>query len=321
MNNGQTGKIIPFPGVEYRLLEKGAECLQAGEVDRAIEWLEEADKFNDSDPEIAGALTAAYCKKGHFRKAKDSAKRLFEQRQDFESMGIYLSILLELHEYKTAQTLLTMMMETRAIPPGRVSQYEALAELLGTLLKRGKNSVPKHGLFDGDIQEIIGRVKNLAPAEVDFYLDEIREYLQEEEGHHPFIKTLICNLLLEGGKKDLFMVRKYGQEMSFDPTHAYFVTESPFAGKVREEIRNLAEMENPGLAEYARILADRFFFQIYPFESRFEDESLWAMAFLAVARQYLNIPASRRCAPECGEEPEEEIRFILQVEKDFPAVD
>src|SRR5690606_10267792 len=160
MDKKEEKKVIPFPQLDQRLLNKGRDLLEQGQVEEALELLLEAENLNDENPEILYTLTAAYIKQGDFRRAREKVERLLNEGigDYFMAVEMYIPILFQLHEYKKIYQLITMLLEEGVLPEEKQIQYEDLKALCERLEEETRNRRKKPAqlfhLFEGNIEQI-----------------------------------------------------------------------------------------------------------------------------------------------------------------------
>lgn len=284
-------KVIPFPQLELRLLNKGRNCLEEGNVSEAIEYLEEAKRIDDENADILYTLTIAYVQQGNFTKAKQILEEMmrFGIGEYFDVVELYVTVLFQLHEYKKINTLLTMLLDEEQIPSHKVEQYTELLQLSEKLAKEMKIKQQRNpkDLFKGDFQRVIQNIMELDLEDIYTYLQEIERFLQNEL-EDPFIKTIIINALKEKGFEHEIQVNKFGKRINLNPAQYFSVQAVPFSLEVKQYIKEALSDDNPSLLENAITLCENFFFAIYPLEKEFQNPLQWALAIISITASYFS---------------------------------
>jgi len=322
-NKKNDRNVIPLPQLEQRLLVKGRDLLEHGDLEEALQLLLQAEKMDDNNPEILYTLIAAYIKKGDYKRAKIIVERLLNEGigDYFHAVEIYIPILFHLDEYKKIVQLITLLSEEDILPIDKRKQYEDLKQLCERIDQEvkyeGRKESKFEGLLEGNLEQITRRISSLDKDDIHFYLEDIKEYLIKEE-MSPFIKTLLFSSLLDLSYMEPVKVRKYGREVDVIPGKYDRVGDVPFYTNVRQKISRILENDNPILKDFAITICDHFFFYIYPLEADFSGEDTWAEAFMIMAKSYLNqnfeeAPSEK----EDSSELKNAIEFIQIVEQNF----
>ena len=318
--------VIPFPQLELRLLNKGRLCLEEGNVKEAIEYLEEAKRIDDENPEILFTLTIAYVQQGNFSNAKLILEEMmrFGIGDYFEVVELYVTVLFQLHEYKKINTLLTMLLDEEQIPEHKLDQYRELLQLSQKLAdeqKKKTNRDPKE-LFKGDFQKVLQNILELDLEDVHTFIHEIESFLRDDS-KDAFVKTMIINALKEKGFERKIQVRKFNKSITLNPSSYFSVQDVPFSREVKQYIEKALRDDNPSLLENALTLCENFFFAIYPLEKEMTNPLQWAIAILAITASYFDqnleeMAFIKTNAAHISEaEVEEAKAFVLHVEEHF----
>src|SRR5690606_39227335 len=111
-------KIILFPDLEKRLLEKGLESLQQNKFTEAIDYFENAIEIEPESSEIHIGLVLAYFESGELHKAKERANYMLQSGigDYIQVIDLYLMILVQLHQYDEIIATIEVLLEEREIP-------------------------------------------------------------------------------------------------------------------------------------------------------------------------------------------------------------
>lgn len=321
------GKVIPFPQLDLRLLKKGKDHLGEGHIQEAIEFLEQASEINDENPDILYTLTAAYIKQGSMHQAKSIIEKMLRMGigNYFETIEIYISILFQLHEYKTIEQMITLLIDEHQIPFDKMDQYQELLRLCERMSSEAAHS--SHDLpedpFKGDVSQIIQNLSLMDLGDLRAFEDEINDYLADEK-QSPIVKTVLLNMLIEKHFDEPVKVVKFGKEVLFNPLDYPPTNEVEILKSIKDRIIQRFDNENPTMVEYAVTLCERFFFNIYPLEQDFQNAEIWTEAIIEVVKLYIDgINYQEDANNALSNEKESEqplqdaIQFILEVEQNL----
>jgi tetratricopeptide (TPR) repeat protein len=333
--------IIFFPGIEERLLAEGLESLQNKKFSEAIQLLEEAKQLDDDNDDILVGLVLAYFEAGNYPKAKVLAKEILHKGigDYFQAVELYLSVLLQLHEYQEIVSTIEALLDEKEIPPDRLQHFL-------TILQFGKKMAENHMSNVGHYEhkrpvemeardkkdKPIGEkalnllalktlneqmlvVSGLAEKNVRPYLKELEEYLLSDEGN-PFLKTILLTLLKEQEIAQEVGIKKFSNEQMVTPTLLPEIKEQPKMIEVKLLLEKRLESNDPVLFTNISDMVERIFFISYPFDLEPENTGAWAAAFHYLVQVYLGRePEITVLANEYGAMAEEITEAIKQIER------
>ncbi|MBT2656851.1 tetratricopeptide repeat protein [Bacillus sp. ISL-18] len=319
--------IIFFPGLDKRLADKGLERLEKKKFHEAIPLLEEARELDPDNENILIGLVLAYFEAGAFKKAKILANEMLLKGigDYFQMVDLYLTVLIQLHEYREIVTTIEALLDEREIPPEKHDHFLTILQFSRRMAEGHDRQdaeqeeedleLPALNLLSIDnINEQMLTIANLADKNIRPYLEELADYLKSEAGH-PFIKTIVLNLLKEQEINRDIIVEKFACKKQFSPIQLPDVREQPKMLEVKALLAKQVESKNPGLYENAINMVDRLFFICYPFELEPNSSEAWAAAFDMLAQEYLGMdPEFDEIAGDYGAEPSEIEKAREQIE-------
>ncbi|PFO03531.1 hypothetical protein COJ85_12810 [Bacillus sp. AFS076308] len=318
--------IIYFPGLDKRLTDKGLESLEKKKFHEAIPLLEEARELDPDNENILIGLVLAYFEAGAFKKAKVLANEMLLKGigDYFQMVDLYLTVLIQLHEYREIVATIEALLDEKEIPPEKHDHFLTILQF-SRRMAEGREQQDNEQEEDSevsalnlleidDINEQMIIVANLADKNIRPYLDEITNYLKFEAGH-PFIKTLVLNLLKEQEINRELIVKKFAIEKKVIPIKLPEVREQPKMLAVKALLAEHLESNNPGLYENALSIVERTFLISYPFELEPNSAEAWAAAYDMLVQEYLGMDAEiSKIARNYGAEPVEIENARVQIE-------
>ncbi|MEH7354293.1 tetratricopeptide repeat protein [Neobacillus drentensis] len=319
--------VVYFPGLEKRLTDKGLESLEQKKFKDAITFLEEARDLDQDNDDILIGLVLAYFEAGSFKKAKVLAKEMLLKGigDYFQMVDLYLTVLIQLHEYQEIVSTIEVLLEEKEIPTEKHDHFLTILQFSRRMAENRQSEeeiepeVQNLNLLSkNNLNEQMLVVAGLAEKNIRPYLDEIADYLKAETGH-PFLKTMLLTLLKEQEINKELVVRKFFKENTFIPTELPEVRVQPQMMAVKDLLEDRLESNNPGLFENTIGMVERTFFISYPFDLEPENPWAWAAAFHLLAQEYLGIDHEiSKIASEYGAgivEIEQAMAQIKEIEK------
>lgn len=324
--------VILFPGLEKRLLEKGLDYLKQQKYRDAIHFLEQALDHDPENSDVYVGLVLANYEAGNTHQAKEMvAKMLRSGMGDYiQVIDMYLMILVQLNEYNEVVTTIEALLEEREIPADKHEHFITMLEFGRRMLNGETEMEPVESFEEEPVEEELNLfdyknpndqvmvAASLAKMNIRPYIIKIREYVGSEDGH-PFLKTMLLNILKEQEYAEETHVLKFGWAESLIPAKLPelkdFIENSGVIQLLSREIEN----DDPVLFENVQSLVDRYFFLIYPFKLPIGQSSAWAAACHSIANEYYGFNDSLESFAEIYnshfEETEQVLGFIRKLEE------
>jgi tetratricopeptide (TPR) repeat protein len=293
--------IIFFPGLEKRLTDRGLESLQNKKFTEAINFLEEARALSPDDHDILIGLVLAYFEASSYQKAKVLANEMLLKGigDYFHLVDLYLSILIQLHEYEEIVITVEALLEEKEIPPEKHDHFSTILQFSKRMAEQEPpsqdESLPEEENIKGlnlfslhSLNEQMLAVSSLAEKNIRPYISEITDFLTAETGH-PFLKTMLLILLKEQEYEKEIAVQKFGMESNVIPTLLPEIKFQPRMQEIKTLLKNCLEQSNPVLFENIIGMVERIFFISYPFELEPKNSEAWAAAFQFLVLDYMGL--------------------------------
>lgn len=321
--------VIFFPGFEKRLISKGIENLHNKKFSDAIDLLELAREYDPDNDEILIGLVMAYFEASAFEKAREIAKEILLKGVGdyFQMVDLYLTVLIQLHEYEEIITTIELLLDEKEVPPDKFDHFLTILQFSKKMLQnpapaverkqqKEENNPQKLNLFSlNGVNEQMLLVSNLAEKNIRPYFQEIAEYLRAKTGNF-FLKTILLTLLKEQEIDSPVTVNKFEVRKNVIPVKLPEVRQQPKMLEVKAALENHLESRNPVLYQNIITLVERIFFISYPMELEPANAFAWAAAFHFLAEEYHGFQSEiAEVAKEYEVEPEEMEQAIRQVER------
>ncbi|PKR82823.1 hydrolase [Heyndrickxia camelliae] len=277
--------VIYFPGLPQRLLTMGIEQLENKNFEASAKLLMEAKELSPDSAEIETALLVAFFEMGNYLDAKSLCEDMLNRGigEYFEIIDIYLMVLIQLKEYKIAAETINALIEEKEVPHDKLEHYEKLLQFsqkrsdteIQNLLTNQENDKI---LTSTNIQDQILEIAGLMNVNIHPYVGELTDRLSDSK-QHPFIQTMILNLLKEHGIEKKVLIEKFHYKNEVVPTEIPALFETPFYMELMEELQKRLEQENPSMYEQIKTILDKHFFLLYPFELKPANVKMWMAGY------------------------------------------
>nr|WP_263325525.1 tetratricopeptide repeat protein [Neobacillus sp. Marseille-Q6967] len=320
--------IVFFPGIEKRLADKGLESLQNKRFQEAIKLLEEAKEHDPENSDVLVGLVLAYFEAAAYPKAKALASEMLLKGigDYFQMVDLYLTILIQLHEYQEIVTTIEALLDEKEIPPEKHDHFLTILQFSRRMADNkhpeqdeDEPEQPKNKRLNllnlASLNEQLLTISSLAEKNIRPYIEEIKEYLTSESGH-PFLKTMLLTLLKEQEYDKQIKVNKFNMEVTTVPIELPDVQRQPRTNQVVKLLEDQLESSDPILFENIKSMAERIFFISYPFNLMPDETPAWAAAFHLLAQDYFGIePDLTEISTEYRVSPENIEHAINQIRK------
>ncbi|WP_421380279.1 tetratricopeptide repeat protein [Bacillus salacetis] len=303
MNKGsKDNKIVYFPQLKERLFEKGIDLLQSSHLDQAVHLFEQAYEMEPSDGEVGSALVLALYENKQYGRAKEICKELLLEGQGdyFKVVELYLMILIQLNEHKEVVNTISALFDEKEVPFEKEEHFGKLLSFSKRVLEGKEAPAPEQtpGPIEGDkvlegkdLQEQTFILADLVNRNVRPYLPELLAVLRDGEAH-PFIQTMIVNVLREHGFNEEVQVKKFGKDLTCTPASLEEVFQTAFYFDVVKRIEDLIAQRNPTLLEQVTETFTRHSFLLYPIEPGWKAEQMALAYLIYVLELYGENPAA-----------------------------
>lgn len=290
--------IFLFPNVDKLLMEKGLDKLKAKRFPEAIKFLENALELDQDNEEIALGLIIAYFEAGNLLAGKALAQESLHKGfgDYFQLIDIYIMILLQLNEYEEIVSTIQALIDEREIPLEKLDNFTKILEFSKRKLASEYSKANQYPIEHVDVKEFnlsqydnlndqFLAIASLAHANVRVYLSGIKEYLQLKDGH-PFLKTMLLQLLKEQEVNEDMTLVKFNQTNSINPVHLVPIDSFLESPDITIILKQEIEHENPTLYESIKAIINRHSFLLFPIERYPQNPSIWAAAYHFIALEY-----------------------------------
>ncbi|MFG6493969.1 hypothetical protein P8610_01295 [Fictibacillus sp. UD] len=323
-------KIIRFPNLNGRLLEKGMDSLKNKKYDEALSCFEQLLHSDPMHSQGNLGLVLSLVELGRLHEAKMRCDRMLKEGigEYYDVLQIYLSILVQLSEYITVVSVIEAVLEEQKIPADKAETFYQLLQFSRKVIEQeGVPEVKKdpeptvnpnpdfQALKEmlsserADSQWIaVQQLKRLGP---EMTVPMFESFLVDEK-KHPAVKSLILQYLKENQINKTVKVEKYGQTDEIDIAKLPELNEHPFYKEVKTLIQDELEQENPSLLDIALAVWKDYTLALYPFSPKPENKLLWYEASV--------LAASILCGIEEEIENEEEelqnaVKLLVELER------
>ncbi|WP_102691168.1 DUF3196 family protein [Rummeliibacillus pycnus] len=271
--------VIVFPGTIERLIAEGQRFAENYQYDKAVVSFREALQYTEGDESLLSVYAFALYETRNFQEAKIICEKLLAigPQLYIETMELYLTILMELKEFKQVETLIDSLLEENVIPPESQDKFIRIRGLNATIADKQDQEVSDQLDIDEayeqfEVDQFFSQTNlqqmqqmqairdvNIRP------LQELLVAIIEDKRAHPMIQSFALYLLVQQEIDIEVQVKKFDKERTVNPSKLQFPDEMPVAKQVLKLVESALEQE-PSTLEMVQYLLARHMFVTYPFE-------------------------------------------------------
>jgi tetratricopeptide (TPR) repeat protein len=320
MSSKHSGKVVSFPHLKRRIIEKAASLMENKRYHEALPLFQQAVGLDEENPELLIGLIMCLFETGELKEAKGHCKRmLYEGIGDYYNvLQIYMMILIQEGAYDEGYETLSAVLQEQRLPAEHTEHFYKLYEFFKIRASgddvAGESEEERWKSFQhASVNDQMDMIRSLKGADIKRYLSFCRNILKNEQ-IHPIVKTLTARWILQEELSITAEVTKFNRHLTIDLPYLQSVVQHTFIQEVEETIEQHIGQLNPTLLQVAQELWHRHLFMLFPFLPEPMDAITWASAVHYVAMNMQGLHSSIEYIMELyGVGEKELIRAIQKV--------
>ncbi|MER2106316.1 MAG: DUF3196 domain-containing protein [Solibacillus sp.] len=274
----QNGKIILFPGTIERLIEQANRYIDQQQFTQANELFEQVYEHIVDDEIHLSVYTYSLYETKDFQRAREVAEQLLAIGPTlyFEAMELYLTICMQLREFKQVEKMIESLLEEGVIPEEQIEKFERLKELNADIAdnkqmqedmkyaEEQEDELDVSVFLAQPVEQQLLFVQGLMERNIRPLTAKIVSIIEQEETH-PFIQSLLLVLLVEQQVAVELTVQKFGRTESVNPAQLELPTKLAQFQEISAYVLEKLEQE-PSILELVQYLIAKHAIVTYPFE-------------------------------------------------------
>lgn len=290
--------VVIFPGTSERLIAQAHEYVENYQYDLANNCFAEALKYTEGDEMTLSMYAYSLYEAKSYEKAKEICEQLLNigTTMYLEIMELYLTICMQLKQFKQVEKIISSLLEEEAIPSDQIEKFERLkdlnANIAGNMEKQEdieslESPFNKENLELGNFLSLttdkqLNYIHDLTNVNIRPIIPQLKAIVENEKTH-PFIKSLVLILLVEQDVNENLVVKKFGKQMNVNPFKLELPTNLPQFKEISTIIREKLEQE-PSTLEMVELLIAKHAIVLYPFEWLAYDAEDVALGYIDYVR-------------------------------------
>lgn len=283
-----------FPGTIERLFSQAHSYAENYQYELANEAFEEALKYGEGDEMTLSVYAYSLYEVKDFERAKVICEKLLAigPSMYFEVMELYLTISMQLRQFKQVEKIIESLLEEDAIPPDQLEKFKRLKSLNAEIAENKQyqeqsfTTEPSNDEEGFLLEQFLAEPPNkqlmavheLTVANVRPIAQSLKQIIEHEDTH-PFIKSLLLILLVEQEVAMEVSVHKFGETQIVNPAELQLPTRLPHFQNVSAIIMRELEQE-PSTLELVQYLISKHAIVTYPFEWLQYDDADVAISYI-----------------------------------------
>lgn len=126
----KNAKIIPFPHLKDRLVEKGMSSLKEKKYQEALELFSEAMKYDDTESDLHLGMAICFLELGELEEAESVCEKMLKEGYGhyFTVLQVYMTILIQLKKYEEVKSTIEAVLEENQLPAESAEQFYKLLD-------------------------------------------------------------------------------------------------------------------------------------------------------------------------------------------------
>lgn len=333
MTEKENGRIVPFPGLEARILDKGIALLKEENYHEALPLFEQLTEMQPSHPQAVHGMAVCHVELGSYDRAEELTERML--RKDignyYDVLKLHVSVLIQQRRYQKVTELLQAVMEEDDQIPTSVRQ--TLNQLSLFARKRLEEGPAESGepeadgsinpstfteppAIKGDTQQQWDLARQALTQTAFSLPSAITDFLRSKAGD-PLVKSYIINGLHEKQIEGEIEVLKLDQTLKLNLAHDELFYQT-FSEDVKGALNRLLDSENPSLLQQTLQLWEHFVLTAYPYPLPVQNPEVWAEALTVYAHRMMGLTDAPNMVLEDLHTPEDErieaLKFLESIE-------
>ncbi|MFC3883114.1 tetratricopeptide repeat protein [Bacillus songklensis] len=313
MSSKDLGKVVSFPNLKRRIIEKATSLMEVKKYHEALPLFHQAVELDEENPELLIGLIMCLFEVGELKEAKRRCKGMLHQGigDYYNVLQIYMMVLIQDGAYDEGYETLSAVLQEQRLPAEHAEHFYKLYEFFKIRTSGddvvGESEEERWESFRrATLNHQMDMIRSLKGADIKRYVSFCRKILKEEQ-IHPIVKTLIARWILQEELNITAELTKFNRHLTIDLPYLQSVVQHTFIQEVEKTIEQHIGQLNPTLLQVAQELWHRHLFMLFPFLPEPMDAITWASAIHYVAMDMQGLHSSAEYMTELYGIGEEEL--------------
>ncbi|ARK31629.1 tetratricopeptide repeat protein [Halalkalibacter krulwichiae] len=295
-------KVILYPGLVKRLIEKGMDALKDKDGNTAYQFFLSAEEHEPENPQVLFGKMLSLVELGRLHEAVEHTDSLLREGigDYYENLQVHISLLVQLGRYQEVVNILDAVLSENQFP----SQY---AESLYQLLHFSRQMVgdqdwlnhydSKDEPIPTDLTSMLQSDSLILQSKAIQQLKEIEnpeatellvKFLEGEKRDY-VLQSMALHVLQEKGYKEKIHISKLGRAAEVIPSELASSYQHHFHQQLLDLVSDELEHIDPLLYEITKQLSSTYLWALYPFIPEPSNVHFWSDVFQFCAAERIGL--------------------------------
>jgi tetratricopeptide (TPR) repeat protein len=295
-------KVILYPGLVKRLIEKGMDALKNKDGKAAYELFLSAEEHEPDNPQVLFGKMLSLVELGQLEEAVRHTNDLLKEGigDYFENLQVHISLLVQLGRYQEVVDILDAVLSENQFPSQYAESFYHLLHfsrqmvsdqewLSQTEMKEEPIPIEVIQMLHSDSVELQSKaIQHLREIDSTDAMNELVQYLQRKDRDY-VLQSMALQTLHDKGCNETIHIVKQGRDMAVIPSKLTPVYQEQFHNGILTYLSSQLEHNDPLLYELAKQLSWTHLWALYPFLPEPGDPKLWGQVFHYCAAERIGL--------------------------------
>lgn len=325
MGQKDNRKVIPFPGLESKILNKAITTMKDKRYKEALPLFRQLYEMNAYHPQAAYGLAVCLVEVGDYEEAREITNEMLKKDVGnyFDVLKLHLTVLIQEREYKEVLDLTQAVIEEGNVPADIAQTLNHLSFFAEKRLKEPESDLEpiypdtsmgdSERLLNGTTDEQWTEARRVLETYTHGDQDLLLKYLKQPQGD-PFIKSMVLQEMKKKGYDDSVTVNKFNEHylINLQEEELFY---GDFADTVHKLLNQTLGSDNPAFLNQAEELWRHFLISVYPLPVSNIPPKIWAEAVNFYVHQMNGQFAEADKIKNDNHEFSQAVDYIARVEK------
>lgn len=293
-------KVIFYPGLVKRLIEKGMDALKEKDGEKAYQLFVSAEEHEPDHPQVLFGKMLSLVELGRLEEAVEhTSQLLYEGIGDYyDNLQVHISLLVQLGKYEQVVEMITAVLSENRIPANHAESFYQLLHFSRQMVRSDDDFVVEPGtvhfteledmLQSTSLETQLAAITQLKENHHDQATSLLVAYIERED-IDLVLKSMAIGALQERNYDSWVQIEKLNRKLVAKPSELEDLSQTTFGTKVIQKLTEQLENENPLLLDFAVQICRAHLLALYPFLPEPEKEAFWAAVFHYLAATRLGM--------------------------------
>ena len=276
-NKKEQRKVILFPGMVERLFNEAKALTEENRFEEANDLFEQALTLEEGDEFALSVFAYSLYEVKNYDRAKEICEELLAKGPTmyFEVMELYLTICMQLRQFKQVEKIIQSLLDEEVIPPEEIEKFQRLQKLNAEIAQNQDVYYEQPEMDDDEafeaaqflslpVEQQLVKIHEMTEKNIRPFVEELKIII-ETQSVHPFIQSLLLILLVEQQVNVDIAIKKFEMMDIVNPSQLELPTKLPQYQAVTAQITEMLE-QHPSMLEVLGHLLAKHAIVLYPFE-------------------------------------------------------